>query len=638
MKKIYISICAFAVSFASISQNSNFSSEKICLPKDIAVSDDNQLFNTFASSNSNSSMNVIWESDFTDPSEWVLDNNGQSGGAYGWSIDATNDSWYFNNPISSSSGGNYAELSNGSASSGTQLLNMTYNMTMAQPIDIGAAIGSSNAILSFEEYGARFNDLQSVQISTDGTNFITIADNLSYQVLAQAGGSSYPNPSLREIQLSQYLQANTSTVWIRFSWTTNFPNSSTNPNVWITYGWYIDDVKIYEAPANSISMTDEVMGGWWVEYMNTTGIGQDYTFNPISQTNANPYAFESVISNEGTVSQDVTMYAEVFDGSGSSVFNTSSNVVNLFASTQDTFVCSSFFTPLTNDIYEIKMWSVADSLGLGSVYTYSDTAIKSTVVTGPGTQWGNVYGKDYNQDFGYRKLAQLDGGAESASTYHMYTDEILYSVSAQISDWSVVGAQVYAVLYEEDAAGGDPILIDQSDDYSIQVGDLGNWLTIPFNAPQDLLAGQSYRIAVGSYISQFDTVGLNASIGDGSYSSQSWFDKDDSNGNGSATWYSTPFIPMLRMNFDQGSVSSVSDLKQTIFAVYPNPTTGVFNVELTEFAKYYIVVKNVLGQAVFSTTTSGINTNIDLSIFDKGIYTVELKDENTIYTDKIIVE
>jgi hypothetical protein len=33
-----------------------------------------------------------------------------------------------------------------------------------------------------------------------------------------------------------------------------------------------------------------------------------------------------------------------------------------------------------------------------------------------------------------------------------------------------------------------------------------------------------------------------------------------------------------------------------------------------------------------------VNTTIDLSRFDKGIYTVELKDENTIYTEKIIVE
>ena len=638
MKKFYISICVIAISCSANAQTSSNVMNSMSSAKEFneLVVSDSQIFNPIIN-NSSSSMNIIWESDFSDPNDWLLDNNGQNGGVYGWSIDGTNDSWYFNDPISSTSGGNYAELSNGSASSGTQLLNMTYNMTMAQPIDIGAAIGSSNAILSFEEYGARFNDLQTVQISTDGVNFTTIADNLSYQVLAQAGGSAYPNPSLREIQLSQYLQANTSTVWIRFSWTTNFPTQATNANVWITYGWYIDDVKIYEAPANSITMTDEVMGGWWVEYMNTGGIGQDYTFNPISQATANPYAFEAVISNEGTVSQDITMYAEVFDGNGNSVFSTSSNALNLVASTQDTFVCNSFFTPTTNGVYEIKMWSAADSLGLGSIYTYSDTAIKSTVVTGPGTQWGNVYGKDYNQVFGFRKIGSNLTSAESASTFHMYADEVLYSIDAHISDWSVTGAQVYAVLYEEDMASGDPILLDQSDDYSIQNTDIGNWLTIPFNSPIDLIAGQSYRIAVGSYLTP-DSVGINASVGDGSYSSQSWFDVDDSNFNGTPTWYSTSFIPMLRMNFDIGSVSAVSDMYQTIFTTYPNPTNGIFTIKLGEFSNYDVTVNNVLGQTVFSTSTNGTNTIIDLSSFDKGIYTVELKDENAIYTEKIILE
>lgn len=636
MKKIYITLFAIVISLSTNAQISNNIVNNISSYKEFndLVTHDNQLFNPIIN-NSSSSMNIIWESDFSDPNDWLLDNNGQNGGAYGWSIDGTNDSWYFNNPISSTSGGNYAELSNGSAASGTQVLNMTYNMTMAQPIDIGAAIGSSNAILSFEEYGARFNDLQAVQISTDGINFVTIADNLSYQVLAQAGGSAYPNPSLREIQLSQYLQANTSTVWIRFSWTTNYPSSATNPNVWITYGWYIDDVKIYESPANSITMTDEVMGGWWVEYLNTGGIGQDYTFNPISQANVNPYAFEAVISNEGTVSQDITMYAEVFE-SGNSIFSTASNAINLASSTQDTFVCNSFFTPINTGVYEIKMWSVADSLGLGNIYTYSDTAIKSTVVTGPGTLWGNIYGKDYNQDFGYRKISTNTNSTESASTFHMYNDEVLYSIDAQISDWSVAGGQVYAVLYEE-VPGADPILFDQSDDYSIQSGDLGNWISIPFNSPQDLISGVSYRIAVGSYISP-DSVGINASIGDGSYSSQSWFDKDDSNGNGSPTWYSTSFIPMLRMNFDSGSFNAVSDVEKTIFTTYPNPNKGVFTIELSEVAKHDISVNNALGQTVYSTTINEIKNIIDLTNFDKGIYTIELKDENAIYIQKIIVE
>ena len=64
-------------------------------------------------------------------------------------------------------------------------------MTTAQPINIFDSIGSSNATLSFEEYGARFYDLQEVQISTDGINFVTVADNMAYSQLTASGGSAY---------------------------------------------------------------------------------------------------------------------------------------------------------------------------------------------------------------------------------------------------------------------------------------------------------------------------------------------------------------------------------------------------------------------------------------------------------------
>ena len=56
------------------------------------------------------------------------------------------------------------------------------NMSMggaatAQPIDIVSLGGSNQVSLTFRQYGARFNDLQEIQMSTDGTTWITIGDN-----------------------------------------------------------------------------------------------------------------------------------------------------------------------------------------------------------------------------------------------------------------------------------------------------------------------------------------------------------------------------------------------------------------------------------------------------------------------------
>ena len=51
---------------------------------------------------------------------------------------------------------------------------------------------------------------------------------------------------------------------------------------------------------------------------------------------------------------------------------------------------------------------------------------------------------------------------EISSSYDIYADADLYSVDAHISDWSIPGAEVYAVLYEEDITGGDPILFEST--------------------------------------------------------------------------------------------------------------------------------------------------------------------------------
>ena len=216
--------------------------------------------------------------------------------------------------FSSTSGGNFAELGNGDPAVPGWPIQVVYNITTANPIDVYGAIGSGNAILSFEEFGARFNDLQAIQVSIDGVNFTTIGDNLSYNVTSQQQGSNpYPNPSLREINLAPYLGSTPTTVWIRFSWTTNFPNSATDPNVWITYGWCIDDVKVAESPANRVTIEDEVIGGFWIDYLNYQGAGLsgiaglDYSVTPLSQLQNHPYAIEAIFRNEGTKSQTVNL-------------------------------------------------------------------------------------------------------------------------------------------------------------------------------------------------------------------------------------------------------------------------------------------------------------------------------------------
>ena len=47
---------------------------------------------------------------------------------------------------------------------------------------------------------------------------------------------------------------------------------------------------------------------------------------------------------------------------------------------------------------------------------------------------------------------------------------------------------------------------------------------------------------------------------------------------------------------------------------------------------------NVLGQTVYATSTTAMNIIIDLSSFEKGSYTVKLKNNTSTYTEKVIIE
>jgi hypothetical protein len=73
-----------------------------------------------------------------------------------------------------------------------------------------------------------------------------------------------------------------------------------------------------------------------------------------------------------------------------------------------------------------------------------------------------------------------------------------------------------------------------------------------------------------------------------------------------------------------------------IFKMYPNPGTGLVNVQ-TDSRFKNILVYNSFGQQVFSGRVSG-KVSIDFSKFGKGIYIVKLQDNNVILTQKLIIQ
>ncbi len=343
MKKVLLSLSVLAVTGVFAQKN-----QRVLKAQEVQL----KAPTTINNATLEKSLTVLWSDDFSNPTTWTIDNSGQTGANFGWNINSTSQGWWSTAGTGMSStgisGGNNAELSNGNPTTnpGTQALGVTYTLTSALPIDVaGLTDGSNQVSLQFHQFGARFNDLQEFQISTNGTDFITVGNNNDKEVLSQAGGSAYPNPELKIVNLAPYLgsTANLSTVWIRFRWTTNFPSAATNPNVWVAYGWYIDDVKIVANPGFDAQVVSNFWGSEGLNYYQ------------IPTTQVAPIEFSSRLFNAGTnVLPDAKLNVQVLSGANTAFSGSSAGqAVNpLDSATLE--LATTFTPPATQANYTLK--------------------------------------------------------------------------------------------------------------------------------------------------------------------------------------------------------------------------------------------------------------------------------------------
>lgn len=75
--------------------------------------------------------------------------------------------------------------------------------------------------------------------------------------------------------------------------------------------------------------------------------------------------------------------------------------------------------------------------------------------------------------------------------------------------------------------------------------------------------------------------------------------------------------------------------------ISPNPTNGIFTLQINDnqLSNYQLSIFNVLGEKIYSVDNTKLNKiTIDLSTQPSGIYFVEIRDEDRLYTKKIAIE
>lgn len=102
---------------------------------------------------------------------------------------------------------------------------------------------------------------------------------------------------------------------------------------------------------------------------------------------------------------------------------------------------------------------------------------------------------------------------------------------------------------------------------------------------------------------------------------------------GSVTFSNT--APNVRPGAFRYGTASTGDLAKASFAVYPNPSTGLFNITTAELVNVKVV--DVTGKVVYTAQGLDNNAQMDLTTFQKGVYLIQVAGETFKTTEKIII-
>ncbi|SFT85982.1 Por secretion system C-terminal sorting domain-containing protein [Lishizhenia tianjinensis] len=628
MKKVYLSALAIALGAGSVMAQSGVPNLSTLRP-----------YEKGANNATAKALGIdVYTDDFSTPANWTIDNDGESGATFGWNIDATNDSWALAD-IASTSGGSFAEVNNGDPIAGTQILNKVYTMTTSAPLDIMALTaanggGATDQVnLSFEQYGAKFNDLQEVRVSTDGTNFTSVFDNNGKEILSSTGGSAYANTEKVYVNISDAIAGGATSVWIQFRWTTASANV-TNPNNWVTYGWAIDDLAISTLNDYDLSVSASNWGSYSLDDGSGNFIFNEIPYYIIPTAQVGQMAFSANVNNPG--GQALTNVALEVDVNGSV---TSSTPTTLAAGATDSLSVS--LTLPGNGVYTISQsitMTEADDVP-------SDNALKvipqNIIVADT-----HIFARDEysNYDLG-GGTATIDGnevfGYEAGNYFEIIANMDVMGIDVGIgNEQGNVGDEIYGAIYTPDGQGSFT-LVAVTDYTEVPSWSLGKVLTLNFQAPATLQAGGLYFACVGTqsdfeYLtSGFSPRGLSLIYYGGGMMAPV------QGGN-----YYTSATPVVRLN-TQGTVGTeeIDALGATLGQNAPNPfsATSEITFELAEAQAVSFEIRDLSGRLVQSADLNTLNAGthtftVDASNLSGGVYTYTMTAGGKSVTKKMIVK
>ncbi len=579
---------------------------------------------------------VVWRDNFdsivsgaglatVSTSSWTADNSGQTGANYGWTTDAVYNGWWISGTgtsiFNSTSRGKFGEMSNGpTASPG---IGVVYTLTSGV-INVQTLAGGNNALLRFQQTGAKFYDLGEVLVSVDGTTWTKVYDTSHKAMHTQTSSNPWPNPETVEVDISNAIQTGASTVQIRFRWTSERDITTTNPNAWVSYGWYIDDIEI--ATKNDFDLVNTY------SFAHT----EMYQYSQIPLSQIAPITFRAGVKNQG--SQNLTNV--VLNVTGNGITETSTGVT-LLPGAVDTLEVE--YTPTVVGSYTVNqnltLTEADDNLTNNSIFT----PVKFDVTN-------HIYAVDKGAPFTEYPLTGLIDQSNNpvvidgvGNAFDIFNDQEIHGINFRLFTGTPVGAEVYGELYEYNPAATQlsnrwtgPLT--ETDMFAVASASQANQIqTLQFLTPYYLESGKTYLVLLRIA----GSLPVKVAAGGETYtgSGQCWIRTVGGN-----TWGTFTDIPVVRANFNPSLGIENQDLFSGV-SIFPNPAKDKATVEfnLATSSSVSVEVTDITGKVVESVSLTNVaagnnSTTVNVAGLSTGVYSVAIKSNDSKVTRKLIVQ
>ena len=427
------------------------------------------------------------------------------------------------------------------------------------------------------------------------------------------------NPTLMRVNISD-VAGNQPQVWVRFHWT----------GTW-GYAWFIDDVRVVEQPANDL-VTEYA-------FISHNGTGDEYGRIPQSQL-LTDFSVGGGFYNFGFTDQNNCVATiEIVDQSSATVMTATSNVALAMAdSTYDVEDVATPAAALDLGLYE-GIFTVASDEETDQSITFENNSYqRNFMVTEDRYSLDGIgnhpEGLENITSIGTQSFADAADGFMMFTYYDVSQEVAVMGLEILLSSSTVPGGTIICTIHDTVDVNADIVTLplEQTDvvDITQEHVDAG-MITVMFDQPfvaepNGYFAGvEMFSNTNESDIRIIDDLTVVQPAG-----SSLIYTPDDE------TVYSNGNAAAIRLiTADNVGIRSLPQLEGV--SVYPNPTNGLVNVKILDAGNYNLELVNVLGAVVYTAVTNG-TVALDLTQYEKGVYTLQVSNNQGVYTERLIVQ